>query len=532
LDTLHQLIAITDIRLASTTVLAFALTLVGVPIARTIASRLAILAPVDSASRHRQPVPLLGGGAIIGAILLTVRVNSALPLWMLIGVAGLFAVGLFDDAVALRPTRKLMLQAVVVISVLIVWQPPLILPWPSLNAVLVAFWLLSTINAFNLIDGLDGLAGGIGMVAASVIALLSVSHSGLATAEQALAIGGALGGFLIFNTHPASIFMGDSGALPLGFLLGALALEAGCGAVHLSWLARSTIPVLVMLAPLLDMMIASVSRAATGTPVTRRGLDHSHHRLLALGLSDRLAVSVCWAVAMIAGGCALAVAAMPREWLFFAIPFVAAFFGLIGSFMIDLTVDALDPGLPANRLPNLARFILGFAYKRRLAEVALDFTLIVVAYLGAFLLRLGLAVDDRIVRNLLPNVPLVVLIAYGAFSIFGLYRRNWSYAGATDVARLANAAVASGILLVIASYFLPMMVSGSIVVLFVTLLFGLLLSSRLSFVAFREGIARLADLSGHVNRTVTSGHVLGTPPADRADKIVSSEIPASEKALA
>jgi UDP-GlcNAc:undecaprenyl-phosphate GlcNAc-1-phosphate transferase len=135
-------------------------------------------------------------------------------------------------------------------------------------------------------------------------------------------------------------------------MLGALALESVGGPVHSSWLGRCAIPILVMLAPLLDMAIASVSRAAIGKPITRRGLDHSHHKLLGLGLSDRLAVSVCWLVALIAAGSAIAVAAMPPAWLFFAIPFIAAFFGLIGSFMIHLTIDALDPEIAANRSPR------------------------------------------------------------------------------------------------------------------------------------------------------------------------------------
>jgi len=502
LRNLYHLISAADTRLAIVTVLSFFLTFVGVPLARAIAIHFNILAPIDAVPRHRRPMPLLGGAAIIGAILLSIGLLAKLPLWMLIGAAGLFAVGLCDDAVSLLPTRKLILQGLVVIVVLAVWQPPLTLPWHDLNVALTGFWLLSTINAFNLIDGLDGLAAGVGIIAALTIAVLAVSNSDLTMTSQALAVAGALGGFLVFNFHPASIFMGDSGALPLGFMLGALALESG-GGVHPSWLARCAIPILLMLVPLLDMTIASVSRAAIGTPVTRRGLDHSHHKLLALGLSDRLAVSICWFVALIAAGSAITVAAMPPAWLFFAIPFIVAFFGLLGSFMIDLTVDALEPEIHANRSSRLARLILDLGYKRRLAEVALDFTLITAAYLGAFLLRFGFAVNDVLVANLLPNVPLVAAISYSAFSIFGLYHGSWRDAGAAEAARLANAAVGSGILLVATSYFLPLAISGEIVVLFVILLFGLLLSSRFSFVAFRMAIGRLASLSGSVHETIT-----------------------------
>ena len=512
--------------------LAFVLALFGVPIVRAAARRLSVLAPVDEMSRHREPIPLLGGAAIVGAVLFAISIAGVLPLWMLLGTTGLFAVGLFDDVVALRPTRKLILQAVVVVAVLMTRQPHMNSSWPMLDAVFSALWLVSTINAFNLIDGLDGLAAGIGIAAALAIAFLGGRNGDLSLSCQALAIGGALVAFLIFNAHPASIFMGDSGALPLGFMLGAMALEAGSGATHSSRLAQAAIPLLIMLVPILDMTIASLGRAATGTPVTRRGLDHSHHTLLALGLSDRMAVIVCWSLQMIAAGCAVVIAVMPHAWLFFALPFLGAFFGLIGSFMIDLTVDEVDAARQNQPLPRLARFIRGVAYRRRMAAVGLDCTLITAAYLGAFLLRRGFVVDETIVTNLLPNVPLVAVIAYGAFSIFGLYRRGWHYRDTTDALRLANAAVASGILLVIGSYFLPLMVSGSIVVLFVVLLVGLLILSRLWFRALHIGIVWLASVSEQVNENVTLDHALQRVPVNKVDKAVSSKMPGSEKVLA
>ncbi|MGH7878371.1 MAG: hypothetical protein ACREQD_02625, partial [Candidatus Binataceae bacterium] len=255
------------------------------------------------------------------------------------------------------------------------------------------------------------------------------------------------------------------------------------------------IPILVMLAPLLDMTIASISRAMTGTPVTRRGLDHSHHRLLALGLSERVAVGVCWTVAALSGACAIVAAAIPPVYLIFAIPIIAAFFGLIACFMIDLTFDARPPRLVEGRLRAVVRFALDWGYERQVAEVALDLVLIAVAYVGAFLLRLGLVINDQTVAHLIPNVALVLAISFSACSITGLYRRVWRYTGLPDLVRVANAAIASGILLVAASYFLPVMLSGTIAILFVILMFNLVLLSRVSFVAFHRGIARLADFS-------------------------------------
>src|SRR5208337_2568804 len=100
------------------------------------------------------------------------------------------------------------------------------------------------------------------------------------------------------------------------------------------------VPLLILLVPLLDTTIVSVSRIASGTPISRRGLDHSHHRLLALGLSDGRAVALCWGLALIAGSCAVLIAMMPYPYLVTTLPLMLAVFGLIGLFMVDLTFDS------------------------------------------------------------------------------------------------------------------------------------------------------------------------------------------------
>jgi hypothetical protein len=221
--------------------------------------------------------------------------------------------------------------------------------WPWLNDALAAFSLLSTINAFNLIDGGDGLAGGVGIAAAVAVTTIALLHGETAAALCGLAITGALAGFLLYNLHPASIFMGDCGALPLGLLLGFVSLHVGGIAAGNSRLSRYVVPILIMLVPLLDTAIVCVSRMATGRPVWRRGLDHSHHRLLLLGLSDKCAVVVCWSAASVTGLCAIALTVMPHGYLL-ALPFIVLAFALLALFMIDLTFDDANPPGAALRL--------------------------------------------------------------------------------------------------------------------------------------------------------------------------------------
>jgi UDP-GlcNAc:undecaprenyl-phosphate GlcNAc-1-phosphate transferase len=367
-----------------------------------------------------------------------------------------------------------------------------------LDASLAAFWLLSTVNAFNLIDGLDGLAAGVGIAAAAAITLIGVTHGDAAMTFQGLAIGGALAGFMLFNLHPASIFMGDCGALALGLLLGAIALRAGGLAALQSRPSRYVVPILIMLVPLLDIAIVSVSRMATGAPISRRGLDHSHHRLLLLGLPVRRAVAVCWGVATLSAVSAVVLATMPHFYVVATLPFIALAAGLIALFMIDLTFDSNAPGIAHENLRGPARFILTFAYKRRMAEAALDFALILAAYFGAFLIRLDFKMDNVLVAQMVTSAPWVLVASYVAFLAAGVYRGMWRYAGFADVLRFANGSLLAGILVLVESLFTLTLLSGTIEVLFVILLFNLLVGSRLSFRALRKGIALLAPASERV----------------------------------
>ncbi|HJU27949.1 MAG TPA: hypothetical protein VJ718_02200, partial [Candidatus Binataceae bacterium] len=450
-----------------------------------------IAAPREN-SRHCEPIPLLGGLSINAAILAAFAAAGALRTPIALGVLGLVAVGLIDDAVALRPLRKFLMQLAVIVLVVAAGPPHLGLArWPLISELLAIFWLASTTNAFNLIDGLDGLAGGVGIAAALSLAAIGVARGTPAMTLQGLAIAGALGGFLLFNLHPATIFMGDCGALPLGYLLGALSLRAGAMAAS-SRLSQYAVPVLIMLVPLLDTAIVSVSRLATGNPVSRRGLDHSHHRLLALGLSDERVVAVCWSVAALAGGCAATLAALPHAYVVAILPAIAAIFALVGLFMIDLTFDARAPGVAYSYAQGTARHILSLSYKRRITEATLDAIIVTAAYFGAFLIRLDFTIDDGHVRPMLASLPFVLAASYAGFLCAGVYRGIWRYAGMSDVMRFVNGAGLAGILVVAASMFAPISLSGSIVVLFVILLMNMLVASRLSFRALRKAIALLA----------------------------------------
>lgn len=223
----------------------------------------------------------------------------------LVGALVVGLTGLYDDLVGLRARHKLLMQ-IVAASLAVLYG----LHWPALELLLgwqlwwltpiiTVCFLVAAVNAVNLMDGLDGLAGGIALIGfatilASIVAAPVVGPVNLAVAWTTACALGAAGGFLVYNRHPARVFMGDAGSYFLGFLLAALLLHTRPVRWRVPEL-QFTIPWLVLTVPFFDMTMAVVRRKLRGQPVLSSDSDHVHHRLLAAGLSHGHAVAVLWA---------------------------------------------------------------------------------------------------------------------------------------------------------------------------------------------------------------------------------------------
>ncbi|MHB8384189.1 MAG: hypothetical protein ACYDC3_17820 [Candidatus Binataceae bacterium] len=480
------------------TAVAFASAVATLPLAIIVGRKLGLTARPAVQAAGREEIAEFGGAPIIGAILIALAMTHFLPLWILGGAGALLIVGILDDAIEMRPYQKFLCQVAVCIWAVGFALPAYALtPWRVLDGAIAVVWLLATTNAFNLIDGLDFLAAGIGITAAAAIAATGIMHHAPQVWMPSFAIVGALGAFMFFNFPPASIIMGDAGALPLGYLLGALALAGGDLATN-SRLTKYVFPVLVMIVPLLDTGIVSVTRIATGGWISRHGSDHSHHRLLSLGLTDRAAVAVCCAVAAVGALCGFAANVLTHENVIVALPFLILATAVLALFMMDLTFEHNPPGLEYGHVQGVARFILHLGYKQRIAEAAIDFALISGAFLAAHALRLDFDINSATIGTLLRQVPYVILATYPAFIIAGVYRGIWRYTSLSDGLRFANGAVLAGVFVTLAARAAPIELSGSIVVLFVILLFNLLMMTRVSFQAIRKGISQLAAENGRV----------------------------------
>jgi UDP-GlcNAc:undecaprenyl-phosphate/decaprenyl-phosphate GlcNAc-1-phosphate transferase len=476
---------------AAVAIMSFACALAGVPLAKRLAFRCDATDVPGPGHPHNRPTAKLGGLAILSAFMLPLIVTESLPLWIGLCATAMLVLGIVDDLWILAPRKKLALQILIVGVFAFTARglgPTL---WPWLFAFVTVFWLITTTNAFNLIDGLDGLACGIGIVACGTLFVAASYQRDREDALLAMALGAALLGFLTYNFHPASIFMGDAGALPVGFLLGVLSLRVA-GIAKNSAVTAYAFPLFLMLVPLLDVSTVTVTRLATGRPISQRGTDHSHHRLLGLGLSHRYTVIFFWAISLMSGFYAFGTTMMPHAYLVVTLPVAGIAFAPYTLFLMDLTFDRKSPGATYSSVPRLARMILSLGYWLRLADLLLDLSLAVTSYFLIFLLWTNFRITDEMIGHLLHGLPWVLVASCSAFFISGIYRGMWRYMGFADVVRYGYAATVAGVLVIVASAwgFVPLTLASGI--LFSILLFDLLFATRLAFQLIRKVILAVA----------------------------------------
>ena len=299
---------------------AFLLSVLFTLLVRSVAHRLDWLDQPDERRLHSKPTPRLGGVAIFLAFGLSLaplffiqnRLTTQLRIhWPSLeplpaAVCVIFLLGLVDDIVGVNPYVKLAAQIGCSMWVFYhgiyvgqvsnplakgfdvgVWSLPL-----------TVLWLVGITNAFNLVDGIDGLAAGIALFSIVILGFASLLTGNTALVAVLAALGGATAGFLLFNFHPATIFLGDSGSLFLGFTLAALSLVWG----QKSSLAVSVLgPILIFTLPIADTGLAIVRRFFSGAPIFSADRDHIHHRLLGLGWSPRKVVLILYGACFLFG---------------------------------------------------------------------------------------------------------------------------------------------------------------------------------------------------------------------------------------
>jgi UDP-GlcNAc:undecaprenyl-phosphate GlcNAc-1-phosphate transferase len=297
---------------------ALTLTAFSTPLVRRFSIWIGFVDVPASRKLHQEPMPLMGGVAIFGGAIITllalftilpISVNLSAPqvIGMLLASGVVALVGLIDDRRNLPATAKLAGQMVGFL-ILVYFGIQVRLPIPLwLNLSITFLWLAGISNAINFLDNMDGLSAGISSVISSFILLLSIFNGQYLVASVAAAILGSCLGFLRYNFHPARIFMGDAGALFLGFLLAVLGLQLrfpdNVNAV--TWM----VPVFILGLPIFDTTLVVISRLRRRVnPFTTAGKDHVSHRLVELGFSQREAVLILYLITGVFGMIGLFVA--------------------------------------------------------------------------------------------------------------------------------------------------------------------------------------------------------------------------------
>jgi UDP-GlcNAc:undecaprenyl-phosphate GlcNAc-1-phosphate transferase len=304
------------------------------PLARYLAPRMGVIDQPETRKIHRRPVPRLGGMAIflavvVAALLLGRRYNFAQFGSILVGATGVSFLGLVDDRWGVRPIVKIVGQ---VLAALLLYATDIYVGTfhhPLLNLIATVLWVGYITNAINLLDNMDGLAGGVAAIAAAFFALMCSFSGQYLVGALSVAVLGACLGFLFYNLNPASIFMGDSGAMFLGFTLAAtgIKLQFPQNVTFVTWM----VPVLVMGLPVFDTALVIVSRLRRGlNPLTTPGRDHTSHRLVAAGMTQREAVLTLYVVSFILGLLAAFVteASVPEGYTVGGLAALAGLYGL------------------------------------------------------------------------------------------------------------------------------------------------------------------------------------------------------------
>lgn len=459
---------------------------------------------------HRKPTPSLGGiGMFLGFTFSIVIIFIYKGEWsglqnrwsLLIGTLFMFGLGLYDDFKRLSPPSKLAGQIFAATVVIFFGNNTInFFPWPIANILLTFFWLVGITNAINLLDNMDGLAGGVSLISGSVMCYFFWRSGDDFLLIVALSLVGAILGFLVFNFPPAKIFMGDSGSMFLGFTLASLSIARRTQASNV--LAIVGVPTLLFLLPILDTTLVTVTRLLRGQSPALGGTDHTSHRLIAFGLSERQAVLIMYGIALISGLAAAGLEALDYDLSLVLIPLLLIVLSLFAAYLARMKfVTAGKSGSSA-----LTRIISNLTYKRRMFEILLDLMLIGTAYYLAFWTRFGLDMTSFSMALFLQSWPIALMMSYLSFSLFRIYRGMWKYVGISDLIRYTESITLASVLtyIIIKVIYPSQAFSVDVFLLFAIYLFLGMTASRSSFQLF-DRIYNRNNYEGKLSRVLLYG---------------------------
>ena len=439
------------------------------PVIRRAALRSTRLSAASPERWHQRPTPNFGGiaifigfaAALVLETLLTsgdlsireVSARAVVPLThrdgLLLAAVMIFALGLVDDLVQLRPSTKLVGQlaaaSVLLMSGVGVW----LTGYYVVDVMISLFWFIGITNALNLLDNMDGLAGGVGAIAASFMGVNFLLAGDVELAGVAFAFAGALVGFLVHNYPPARIFMGDSGSLFTGLVLAGLALSPAPG-LSRSLFAVVVVPAIVLAVPILDTTFVTVTRLLEGRPVSKGGTDHTSHGLVALGISEERVVWLVWGLAAGGGLIGLSVRSVSRPVAYALGGSLLVLLTLLGLYLLSSRMSALERSERADEErddeeraaegradegegTHVFNRLLRLHHRFPVLTVLMDVALVAIAYFGAYLVRWDTEQLPAELAYFRQTLAMVIVLKLTGLAAAGAYAPRFRHYSLADV---------------------------------------------------------------------------------------------------
>ena len=384
---------------------------------------------------HKKPTALLGGVGIylsfIIPALIFVPLNK-LTIGIFFCITAIFGLGLYDDLREVKPYTKFVFQVVVTIIVILFGLKIKIIPHVYIAIPLTVFWIVGITNALNILDNMDGLSCGITLVSSICIFIYAMQNNLYLVMLFSSVLSGTTLGFLIFNFNPAKIFMGDCGSLFLGFLLSTITI-LGTWQEATNLLFVLIVPLFILVIPIFDTTLVTFYRKKHGQLVSQGGKDHSSHRLVFLGLSEKRAVFILMGISLFFGILIVCLSGLDlfTILILFSVLFVCLLF--FGIFLGGIRVYADETRKSLQRKGLINSVIL---YKKQVLQILVDIIVINIAYISAYLLKFEGIVSDENMRLIETSLPIMILVKISFFSIFGLYKSEWRYIGIHDMIKV------------------------------------------------------------------------------------------------
>ena len=505
--------------------LGFVFALILTPLIKRLARKTGMVAVPRDNRWHQRPTPLLGGVSIfcsmmtawfLGAWLSGLNTFPDAYLLLLLCAGGIFGLGLTDDILNMDPQHKLAGQ-IIITSLLLFFG--FRLEWTQYQTINLFFsilWIVGITNAFNLLDNMDGLSSGVAFISGAFLLVFFYFNLNSEPLYQPFLITlgaflGAILGFLVFNFNPASIFMGDAGSLFTGFTLACLTISGSSrhtdGSGFLNFASIISIPVLILFIPILDTGFVSIMRKLFRRPISQGGKDHSSHRLVAIGFSEKKAVLTLYAFAVTSGLMALLINRLSAGTTIVIVIVYLLFILFFWIYLARVKIYSEKPIIDHDSSRGITTILLRIGYRRKVFEVLLDLVLITVAYYTAYLLRFEGIIGPNF-NFFLNSLPVVIACQILFFYIFGVYRGVWEDTSIRDLIVYGKAITAGTVVPILALLFMYRFSSFSraVFVIYWGLMLLMVSLSRLSFRLLDEGI-RKENRSG--NRVLVYGAGLG-----------------------